>query len=262
MNIVIKQSHKAECFAALFQHIKSFTEHINIMFEKERMYVQSMDTSHISIFEISLPAEWFDEYTLDDESTITIGISSSILFRVLNTRDKNQEINLVLSSNSNDKLSVHFTGENKSEFDKHFELSLMDIENECLQIPAIDYQAELTLSSAYFANLINQLKLFGDTLNIKCTEEKVEMCSNSLEEGKMFVEIKMEDISSFAINEGETVYLSFSLSFLHNICLYNKLAKEIEMKLSTDYPMKIVYRLPGHEDAQMVFFLAPKVDEP
>lgn len=261
MNIVIKQPHKAECFAALFQHIKTFTEHINIMFEKERMYVQAMDNSHISIFEISLPAEWFDEYALEGDATITIGISSSILFRVLNTRDRNQEINLVLTTNANDKLSIHFTGENKSEFDKHFEISLMDIENECLQIPVIDYQAELTLSSAYFANLINQLKLFGDTLNIKCTEEKVEMCSNSLEEGKMFVEIKMEDISSFAINEGETVHLCFSLAFLHNICLYNKLAKEIEMKLSSDYPMKIIYRLAGHDDAQMVFFLAPKVDD-
>jgi proliferating cell nuclear antigen PCNA len=261
MNIVIKQPHKAECFAALFQHIKAFTEHINIMFEKERLYVQAMDNSHISIFEISLPAEWFDEYTLPGDSTITIGVSSSILFRVLNARDRNQEINLVLAANTSDKLCIHFTGENKSEFDKHFELSLMEIDSDCMQIPVIDYQAELTLSSAYFANLINQLKLFGDTLNIKCTEEKVEMCSKSLEEGKMFVEIKMEDISSFAINEGETVHLSFSLAFLHNICLYNKLAKEIEMKLSSDYPMKIIYRLQGHDDAQMVFFLAPKVDE-
>jgi len=52
MNIIIRNPQKAECFSALFQHIHMFTDHINIIFEKEKMYLQSMDSSKVSIFEI------------------------------------------------------------------------------------------------------------------------------------------------------------------------------------------------------------------
>ena len=54
MNIVINNPQKADSFASLFQHIKLFSEHVNVMFEKERVYLQSMDTSRVSIFEIEL----------------------------------------------------------------------------------------------------------------------------------------------------------------------------------------------------------------
>jgi hypothetical protein len=77
----------------------------------------------------------------------------------------------------------------------------------------------------------------------------------------MFVEIDIEDLTAFSINEGETVKLSFSLQYLHNICLYNKLSKEIELKFSDNIPIKITYNIFGDENAKMTFYLAPKISE-
>jgi proliferating cell nuclear antigen len=261
MNLSITNAVKAECFASIFQHMKAFTEHINLMIEPQRIYIQSMDTSHVSIVEVFLPKEWFDEYTLKSESPITLGISSSLLFRVLNARDKTQNISIDYDSADGDKINIHFTGDKKEEFDKHFELSLIDIDSEIMNIPEIDYQAEITLGSQNFANIINQLKMFGDNLEFKCSEKEIMLCSSSLEQGKMYVEIEIDDLSSFAIDENETIVSSFSLTFMHNICLYNKLSKEIELKITNQYPLKVIYKLPMNDDAQMVFYLAPKVEE-
>lgn len=261
MNIAITNLQKAETFAAIFQHIKVFTDNVNIMFESERMYIQAMDTSRVSIFEIILPSTWFDKYEQTNTANTTIGINTIILFKILNTRDKMQEIAIDFSQDNTDKLFIHFTSENKAEFDKHFEVALMDIESEIMQIPEIEYQAEFSIGSTIFANIINQLKLFGDSLDIKCNEEKIELCSNSMEQGKMSVEIQMDDLTSFVIDEGGELQLSFSLIFMHNIFLYNKISKEVEVKISEDYPMKIIYQLHGHDDAKIVFFLAPKISE-
>jgi proliferating cell nuclear antigen len=261
MNLSITNQVKADCFALLFQHMKVFTEHINLMIQPERIYIQSMDTSHVSIVEVVLPKEWFDEYELKSQESITLGISSSLLFRVLNARDKTQNITLDYSKTEADKLNIHFTGDNKQEFDKHFELSLIDIDSEIMEIPTIEYQAELTLGSQNFANIINQLKMFGDNLDFKCSEKEIMLCSSSLEQGKMYVEIEIDDLSSFAIDENETIQSSFSLNFMHNIGLYNKLSKEIEIKISNSYPLKMIYKLPMSEDAQMIFYLAPKINE-
>jgi proliferating cell nuclear antigen len=258
MNISINNTTKADIFSTLFQHIKSFTENVNIMFEKERMYLQTMDSSRVSIVEIELPKSWFDEYNVNNN--VCIGINATALFRILNARDKNQLVNIALDEDNNDRLSIHFTCENKDIFDKHFELPLIDIDADIMEIPEINSQADLTINSVNFANIINQLKMFGDNLDIECSEEKITLSSTTQETGKMVVDIKIDDLDEFAIDDGEELNLSFSLTYLHNICLYNKLSKDVEIKLTKSYPMKIVYYI-SDKLGKMNFYLAPKIND-
>jgi len=260
MNIIINNGPKADIFASLFQHIKLFSEHVNIMFEKERMYLQSMDSARVSIFEIELSIDWFDVYEHTQASNICLGINTNILYKILNSRDKGQTMNIAYNSRDTDRLFVHFACENKEIFDKHFELPLMDIECDIIGIPEIDSQADLTINSSNFANIINQLQMFGDDLQIECSEEKISLCATSQETGKMTVDINIDDLDEFAINDGETISLSFGLKYLHNICMYSKLTKDIEIKLTRDYPMKITYSL-GNENSKMIFYLAPKIND-
>jgi proliferating cell nuclear antigen len=264
MNISIQQIQKAECFAGLFQHVKAFTEHINIMFEKDRMYIQTMDSARVSIIEMILPAGWFDVYEHKNPTTITIGVNSTILFKILNSREKTQNIQIEYKEDGGDKLFIYFTSENTLEFDKRFEIPLIDIECELMGIPEIEHQAEFTVSSQHFSAIVNQLQMFGDCVNIECSEDKIMLSSNSQDQGKMLVEIKIEDLTSFIIDENGSMNLTFSLNYLHNICLYNKLAKEIEVKLTPNYPLQIIYDLGtivGGEKAEIKFYLAPKIDD-
>jgi proliferating cell nuclear antigen PCNA len=260
MEVIISDIQKAEVFTILFQHIKVFTEHINIQFLEDKMYIQAMDNSHVSVIEVQLPCTWFDSYSIEEGSAYSLGVNSSMLFRILNARDKGQTITLNYGETDTDKLYIHYRGENKTEFDKHFEMVLMDIESELMEIPAIEYEAEFTLASIKFANIINQLKMFGDNVGIKCSEEKISLHSSTQESGKMFVEIKIDDLTSFVIDEGGEVELAFSLAYLHNICLFNKISKDVDVKLSTNYPMKITYVLNGDENAILMFYLAPKMN--
>jgi len=260
MNIIIQNAQKAECFSMMFQHIRLFTEHVNVTFNKENMYLQSMDSARVSIFEINLPSTWFDTYEHTNETPITIGISSSLLFKILNTRDKAQRAELHFSPDNEDKLFINFTCENKAIFDRHFELPLIDLECELMEIPDIESQADLCLSSANFANIVNQLQLFGDTLEIECTEEKISFHSISQDCGKMLVNIDIDELNSYSISENENMRLSFSLKMLHNICMYSKISKDVDIHLTNNYPMKVVYHL-GDDDSKMTFYLAPKISD-
>ena len=119
MNISIVDIQKAEIFAAIFQHIRVFTDNINIMFKSEQMYIQLMDSSHISIIEIVLPNTWFDVYKLTDDVSLTLGINATILFRILNSREKTQAIHIHYENTDSDKLNIEFLSENKNEFNKY-----------------------------------------------------------------------------------------------------------------------------------------------
>jgi len=259
MNITINSTGKAELFGLLFQHIRLFTEHVNLTFDKEKMFMQSMDSSRVSVFEITLPSTWFDNYEHTSASAITLGIPATMLFKILNTRDKQQDTEIIYNEDD-DKLFVNFSSQNTSVFNKRFELPLIDLDCELMEIPYTESEAEYSIESTTFANLINQLKIFGDTIEIQCTEDKIILHSISIEAGKMLVDINIDELTEYSITEGEIMKLSFSLSMLHNICMYNKISKEVEIHLIKNFPMKIVYAL-GDDNARFTFYLAPKIGD-
>ena len=108
MEIIIRNSERADKFTAIFQHIKLFTEHIALSCSKTHMKMQCMDNAHVAILEMSLPSEWFDLYEIENES-IRIGFNATYLHRILSSRDKEQQIQLVHSSEDSDRLLIHLT---------------------------------------------------------------------------------------------------------------------------------------------------------
>jgi proliferating cell nuclear antigen len=257
MDIKITAASKSELFTSIFQNIRPFTEHLSVSFTQDGLYFQTMDSARVSIIELTLNKSWFDEYTCNTD--VVIGIPVNILFKILNAREKVQTIHIVYENEGNDTLSLHFTSDDKTIFDKHFQCPLLEIETETMQIPQIDYAAEFSLPSAIFGTLINQLKTFGDSLDICCTEEQIELAANSTESGKMSVEVKIDDLSAFCINEGEKLDISFSLIQLHHISMFHKLSKEVSLGLCDQYPMSIQYILS--ENSSLRAFLAPKITD-
>ena len=258
MEILIKNSTHGEIFTILFQHMKLFTENLNIHLQDDKIFIQGMDNGHVSVFEIKLPKTWFDEYKLNSSSII--GVNTNMLFRILNSREKSHDIHLLMNDENSDKLEIHLLSENSNVVDLHYVIPLIDIDSEVMSIPEMDYQAEISLPSIVFSTLIDQMKLFGETFNIICNEEKVQMNAESIDCGKMYVDIPIDDLTAYAIDEDEILDLSFSISHLKNICLYNKISKDIDIYLKKDFPIKLVYTL-NNSDAQAIFYLAPKIDD-
>lgn len=271
-NLAVSEPSKARAFSAIFQNMKHFCDHVNVVFEKERVYAQGMDNSHISIFELFIPCEWFDSYNHPEDDNIVVGINVGLFYKILNTRDEGQEIFIKYDSEKQDKLYLHFitsSSSSKPLFDKHFELPLIEIETEMMSIPDVEYSVEFSLLSSNFASIIGQLKQFGSDMIIRCNEEEIRLSSKSTDAGNMSVVVPIDDLSLFAIDEGMTLCLSFSLSHLHNICSFHKVSDNINLRFSNNYPLKATYLLEKLADeeedvsnkARIVVFLAPRISD-
>ena len=271
MNLLISNTKKAEIFTGLFQNIKIFTEVINIVFKKERLYIQAMDNAHVSVLEVDIPSNWFDKYEFKQETDIVIGVNVVILFRILNARNQGQNIEIMYNHlKKEDELIIHLFGENKSDnFDKHFEIPLINLDREEMSIPEVDYEVEFSLPSIIFADNIANLQIFGDTMDIYCSEEKIVMTSISPDKGKASASIKIDDLSVFMIVEDLELNMFFSMKYLNNISAFNKLSKDVEIKLHNDYPLKVIYNIGSCSDnseeeqvnAEVRFYLAPKMND-
>jgi hypothetical protein len=75
----------------------------------------------------------------------------------------------------------------------------------------------------------------------------------------MLVNIPIEDLTEYSIIEDEIIELTYSLNYIHKMCITNKLSSDIEFSLSRKFPMKISYNLG--DDSSLIFFIAPKITE-
>jgi proliferating cell nuclear antigen len=273
VDLLLENSAKVEVFTVLFQSLKSFSENTNVQFDNERMYIQTMDSARISILEISLPAKWFCKYKCDQ--SVVLGINASVMYKILSSKDKNQSIQLQYKSGE-DKLNIHMCSLDKGQnatvtstsgFDRYFEAPLMDIEAEYLNIPEIEYQMEMSLPSSIFSTMIHQLRGFGESLDIHCNEDNIRFTANTQENGSMSVDIRMDDLIEFSIEEECQLDMSFGLQFLQSVCTYSKISKTVNVKIHSEYPIRIEYPLyligiNTEEDCGYIhFFLAPKIKD-
>jgi proliferating cell nuclear antigen len=162
--------------------------------------------------------------------------------------------------NDVDKLYINFLNgkENKGAFDHFFELDLMDVDEDNLVIPEVDYDVEFTIESKKLVEVLSELNTFGQDLNIKCSESVVELNANG-DTTKLKVNIPVDDLDEYAIAEGEAIDISFSLSHLCKMCLSMKMSSTMNVAISGEYPMSVIYNLG--DESKVSFFIAPKVSD-
>jgi proliferating cell nuclear antigen len=259
VEFIIHDKRKKDVFISIFQLFKSSTSQINLSINKQTFHIQGMDKSHICLFDLKLNFEWFDYYTVDKKYEMCF--DTGTFHSIVSTKSDEQMLVFYLDENNSDTLSIEFKNSEtckKGEYDKFFKLPLLDYEYDEMVIPNTEYDAEFTLPSKKVTDILSQLSNFGDDLNIRCTEECVDFkVSGNLVE--MRVNIQVDDMSSYAVIEGEEVNLTYSLIYISKMCITNKLTNEIEFSLSNDSPMKMNYHLGN--DSSLVFYIAPKLSD-
>jgi len=260
MKVTIEEKHKKELFVSLFQLLKNSTNALRIAFKEDHMYIQGMDKSHICLFDIKITSSWFTSYEKNDEDAECICIDTNIFFTVMSMCSENHVLVLEYD-NDPDHIQIQWIHDKnkKGEFDKIFNLTLLDIESDYFEIPEVDYQAEFSINSKKINEIMTQLTSFGDIMNIKCNEENVTLISSGLN-GEMKVLISVDDLTEYSITEDdEELNLFFGLTYLQKMCIHTKLSSEIGFSFGNNFPMKIKYDLG--EDSHCVFYLAPKSDD-
>ena len=261
MKLTLSDQDKISQFAVIFQNLKAFSEHVVLYLSEEGVYMQGMESSHCSCFESRLKHDWFDSFEYDKGNDISsLGINTHVLHRVIGTRRDGQTIELGASS-IGDTLEISFTGEKDAGancLDKYFEIPLMDIEEQILDLGVSESDVDLVMPSKKFCELISQLQIFDDKLCLTFTEDKVAFLSSG-SEGSMKVNVSFDDVVEYAVAEDTSLKQSYSLKFISMMCLFSKLDEEFTMAFSDNRPMKGLYKLEG--GSYVMFCLAPRVDD-
>jgi proliferating cell nuclear antigen PCNA len=269
MKIVIHDKKK-ELFISLFQLLKNCSSSIHCTFETDFLHIQGMDKSHVCLFDVKLYNEIFTQYTITKKTQLCF--DSSTFYSIISTKSDDQSLIIQMKEEDQDTLYIHFCNyeteekenikkckkEKKTDFKKFFKIPLADYSYSELVITENEYDAEFTILAKDITDIFSQLNNFGDDIMIHCSQEDVQLTTNGVT-GEMRVDVPIDDLSSYAILEDAEFTLAYSLLYLNKLCMTNKLTKNIDFSLSSEYPMKISYALG--ENSLLVFFIASKIVE-
>lgn len=259
MLLIIENKFKLEVFVSIFQLLKNWSSHVSLNFENDKLYIQTMDKSHICLADIEIKNSWFSFFECSNNNKISV--DSNHFAVLMNYALKHNKLELRYEDeNIVDKLYINFlhAKEKNGSFDHFFELNLMDVDEETLEIPKVDYDVDFTVESKKLAELLCELNNFGEDFNIKCSETIVELNTTG-DLTKLKINILIEDLEEYSISEGEDIDVSFSLSHLCKMCLSAKISSTVDISISKELPMSLVYNLG--EESRVSFFIAPKISE-
>merc|ERR1712151_56203 len=145
-----------------------------------------------------------------------------------------------------------------------FDLKLMQIESEHMEIPEQQYKVVAKLPSSEFLKVCRDLKEMGETMQIQASKDGIRFSvQGDVGTGNVVLKPreseKAEERVSLTVHEAITA--TFALRYLVTFAKAAPLCSTVELGLGPDSPLSVKYALENADNGFMQFYLAPKIDE-
>merc|ERR1712113_1035435 len=244
----------------LVDAIKELCKDVNFDCSEKGLQVQAMDSSHVALVSLLLRESAFAEFKCDRATSLGMNVDS--LGKILKMCGPTDSLKLRWQ---NDADIVNFQCES-GEDDRiaDFDLKLMQIESEHMEIAEQQYKVAAKLPSAEFLKVCRDLKEFGETMQIHASKEGIRFSvQGDVGTGNVMLKPrdseKLEEKVTLTVHEGVTA--TFALRYLVTFSKAAPLCSTVELGLGPDSPLSVKYELENADNGYMQFYLAPKIDE-
>lgn len=228
MAIELKQ---AEVLRTAISAIAAFISEGNFRFSMDGLFFKGTDPSQILLVDFAIPKKVFARYDIEPSF---VGVDIVEFSRIMARASEGDELSLDLTAG---ELVILFEGE----LSRRFQLPLLDINEQDIKLPAIDYDAVVEVNARAFRDILKDAALFGTSVTLSIKNGVLTIESKNTQ-GQLRTTLKSNKIGvvSGPKAEKETV-VKFSLSFLQNVVKEADGEKKISIELKSDSPMRVSY---------------------
>lgn len=264
MKVSICDKNHIDTLITLFKVLHNFSTNVVLDMNKERMYLQAMDQSQISILDYTIKREWFDSFDVKED--VSIGINTKILCMVFGCFIDGGTMDIELPKDS-DVISITFKTETENAIvkEKEFSVPLIDIERDLLDIPDTEYSVDLTLQTSLYNDIINEIAKFSTILKMKLSEEEVTFKTGlgtndiTMIDCNFEVKLDIENMVEFSIEEDANIVSCYNIKYLTQLSSLGKHFDTIYLGISKDIPLKLQFG--NDENCIIRFYFAPKFED-
>merc|ERR1711957_263143 len=232
----------------------------NFDVSEKGLQVQSMDSSHVALVSLLLRESAFADFKCERPTTLGMNVDS--LAKILKMCGPTDSLKLRWNSGAD---TVGFQCEsNDDDRIADFDLKLMQIEAEHMEIPEQHYKVVAKMPSSEFQKICRDLKEFGETMQMSASKEGLKFSvAGDLGPGSVMLKPRESEKpeEKVQLTVQEPVTANFALRYLANFSKAAPLCGTVEIGLGPDAPLLVKYVLDNVDNGYMQFYLAPKIDE-
>lgn len=207
----------------------------------------AMDPANVAMIQFRLLSSSFVTYEKGDVKSLTLNLNN---FKQVLRRAKGKD-SLTLEDDEN-KLKITLQSTSK----RTFYLPLIEVEDKEQKIPDLSFTVTVRTASATFNDAVDDVDVVGESVSFEATENLFTISSKG-DLSKATVDIPADNTTSVECTD-ETAKSKYSIEYLKKMMQGAKLADNVCVQFSKDYPLRLEYAVQNK--VELAFVLAPRVD--
>lgn len=249
----------AKHFKSIISAIRELMDDVSFECRQDGVYMQGMDSSHISLIELNLNKEYFEEYKAEEDPVLHINLK--LLAMIMKCADSSDSITMNYNE-SKAKLEMSFSNDRRT---NTYEVPLTDLETSAMEVPEIEHDYIMHISPKEMNKYISSMTsmgvsditytLNGGEANIKAEAEQINfnlqlLSGDEDESDRQLIHMEKEG--------DEELTMTFSYVYIQKFMKGSTISDKIEMKFAEDMPLTVEFNF---ENGKLLYFLAPKMDD-
>ena len=244
-------------FRTLIEALKEILTDANFIFDSNGIKVMAMDSSHTVLVHLKLDAKQFELYKCNER--ITVGVAMMNFFKLIKTMNNNDTLTLFITDNNPNDLGIRIENSEKNSITT-YNLKLMDLNEETIEIPPTTFDSVITLPSTDFQKICRDMSNIAEVMEIKSIGSQLNFSCNGDFASQETILGESNGMSfQMTNNENEIVQGLYALKHLVLFTKCTNLCNSIELYLKNDYPLIIKYTVASLGEIKLC--LAPKCAE-
>ena len=246
---------QSSAFRVLVEALKEILTDTNLEFDGQNIKVIAMDPSHTVLVHLKLDSEKFEKYHCPNK--LLLGINTINLFKLIKALQNNDILTLFVEKNNTNQLGIRMENGEENKITQ-YKMNLMDLNQENIQIPPLEFESVITLPSCNFQKICRDMFNLSDNIEITTFGEQITFkCKGDIADQETSIGQSQTSGMSFVKNDNQDEIIQgiYSLKYLVLFTKCTNLSSSIELYLKNDYPLIIRYQVANLGEVKLC--LAP-----
>jgi len=240
----------------LIEELKEILTDANIEFNETGLKVVAMDSSKTILVHLKLNSDKFDKYLC--KKKIIVGVSMLNLFKLIKTANNSDTLTFFIDDVNMNVLGIVIENADKNSRTS-FELNLMDLNEENIDIPPQEFGSIMTMPSVDFQKICRDMSNLSDTIEIKSVgSQLIFSCKGDFAKQETKLGETPDGVNFVKLNEATNIIQGYYN--LKHLVLFTKctnLCNSIEIYMKNNFPIVINFTVGNLGKLKLA--LAPKI---
>lgn len=173
--VLLLKSIQGNAIRTLFEVLKEIVHDVCLRVDSTGVKLLTLDGARCALVYMRLRADAFEEFKCD--GTFNLGLNMASMFKLVKTSGSHDTITLYMDSSTNNELGIKIQNSEKNSV-TDFKLKLLDVDDEIITLPDVEFDSVITMPSAFFQRLCRDMLNISDTMIIKSTGNKLVLGCN------------------------------------------------------------------------------------